>query len=332
MDISFLRTNFTTVISAVFLILILKTVTVALSASAFGQSLRSSIQTGLYLSQIGEFSFVLAVAGRAYGLITDDTYQIFLAASILTMILTPFMINASPSISLWLTSRPFSRKVEKTRMAVVREVQTRRSGHVIIVGFGMNGRNLARVLRESEVPYVILELNSNTVRKMKKMGEPIFYGDGTSIDILHKRGIDSAKALVIAISDAPATRRIVQIARKANPDLYIIVRTRYVSEVDHLLELGSNEVIPEEFETSIEIFSRVLDHYHIPRNVITGHIDNIRNDCYSVLRGVELPRKHLQNPPPEFVLKSGDILLFIGKEEDIDRAIEYVESGRITPT
>lgn len=377
LDALFLRTNLFTVITAVFVILILKIITVSLSASAFGQSPRNSIQTGLHLSQIGEFSFVLAVAGKANGLITEETYQIFLAASILTMILTPFMISASPSIALWFISRPLSRRFERMHRAMEKEGPIKRSDHVIVVGFGMNGRNLARVLRESEIPYVVLELNNNTVRKMKKQGEPIYYGDGASIDILHRLGIQTAKVLVIAISDATATRRIVQIARKANPDLYIVVRTRYVAEVDHLLELGANEVIPEEFETSIEIFSRVLDHYHIPGNVIKDHIDSIRKDCYSVLRGVELPKKHLaeryellkgietetylikdtagvagrslkdldlraatgvtiiaikrgdrihQNPPPDFVLKSGDVLLFIGRIEDIHRAIDYVEN------
>lgn len=376
-DALFLKTNLLMVITAVFVILILKIITVSLSASAFGQSLRNSIQTGLHLSQIGEFSFVLAEAGKANGLITEETYQIFLAASILTMILTPFMISASPSIALWFISMPLSRRFERMHKTAEREGPIRRLNHVIVVGFGMNGRNLARVLRESEIPYVVLELNNNTVRKMKKRGEPIYYGDGTSIDILHRLGIQAAKVLVIAISDAPATRRIVQIARKANPDLYIVVRTRYVAEVDHLLELGANEVIPEEFETSIEIFSRVIDHYHIPGNVIKEHIDSIRKDSYSVLRGVELPKKHLaeryellkgietetylikdtarvagrslkeldlraatgvtiiaikrgdrihQNPPPDFILKSGDVLLFIGRIEDIHRAIDYVES------
>ncbi len=209
------------------------------------------------------------------------------------------------------------------------------------------------------------------------MMEPIYYGDGTSIEILHKLGILSAKVLVVAISDAAATRRIVQIARKENPELHIIVRTQYVAEVDQLIDSGANEVIPEEFETSVEIFSRVLHHYHTPRNVISAHIENIRKDCYSVLRGIALPQKGLterqellkgmetetylirgtsgavglslrelnlrvetgatiiavkrkdmvhHNPSSDFVLKEGDILLFIGKKEDIDRAVGYMDS------
>ena len=164
---------------------------------------------------------------------------------------------------------------------------------MIIVGFGLNGRNLARVLKEAEIPYVVLEMNSDTVREMKKKGDPIYYGDGSSKEILHKMGIERARLLVIAISDPVSTRRIVAIARSENPDLYILVRTRYLIEVDDLKALGADEVIPEEFETSIEIFSRVLHRYNFPGNVIFDMIEKIRSDSYTALRNVELPKRNL---------------------------------------
>jgi CPA2 family monovalent cation:H+ antiporter-2 len=140
----------------------------------------------------------------------------------------------------------------------------------------------------------VLEFNNETVLKMKKRGEPIFYGDGTSPEILHKLGIEMARLLVVVISDPASTRRIVQIARKLNPRVYIIVRTRYTTEVEDLIKLGANEVIPEEFETSIEIFAKVLHHYQIPRNLITHQIEKIRSGSYEVLRRVGLPIKRLQ--------------------------------------
>ncbi|MEW6117808.1 MAG: cation:proton antiporter [Nitrospirota bacterium] len=380
MDVSFLTNNFPAIISVVGVILVLKFITAFAAASIIGQSLRGSLQTGTYLAQIGEFSFVLAVAGRAQGLITEDVYQVFLSASVLTMLLTPFVIGVSPAVLSWLVSKRFFKKMESARQRAERQdYPKRKKEHVIIVGFGINGRNLAKVLRKSGIPYVILEMNANTVKKMKKRGEPIYYGDGTSAEILHKLGIHAAKVLVVAISDAAATRRIVQIARHENPDLHIIVRTRYVTEVEDIERLGAHEVIPEEFETSIEVFSRVLHHYHVPRNVITEHIDAIRKDSYRLLRTLELPRKPLSerqdilkgieteaylvregaaagghsigelrfrtvtgctiiavqrkehvhhNPSPEFTLEPGDILLLVGRREDINRAIEYLESDR----
>jgi CPA2 family monovalent cation:H+ antiporter-2 len=250
---------------------------------------------------------------------------------------------------------------------------------VIIVGFGLNGRNLARTLRETGIHYVVLELNSDTVREEKKRKEPIYFGDGTSGEILHNLGIERARLLVVAISDPSSTRKIVAAARKANPSIHIVVRTRYLSEVEDLSYLGADEVIPEEFETSVEIFSRVLHHYGIPRNIITDRIEDIRNDGYKVLRTQELPKNAFkerqallseietetylikegsslaghsikeiqlrsktgatamavqregvihQNPDSHFILKEKDIVLLVGKKEDINRAIEYIESEK----
>lgn len=380
MNIEFLVANFAMVITVVFAVLILKTITGMVSAYIAGQPLRVSMQTGFYISQIGEFSFVLAVAGKAAGLLTEYAYQLFLSSSVMTMLFTPFIAGVSPYVSAWLVSKPMLKRLEQMKRGKEKEsYPAKKSGHVIIIGFGINGSNLARVLKESGISYVVLEMNANTVKRMKKKGEPIYYGDGTSTEILHKMGIHRASVLVIAISDAAATRRIVQIARHENPTLHIIVRTRYVAEVDDLIKLGANEAIPEEFETSIEMFSRVLHHYHIPRNVIAEHIDNIRKNSYSALRTVELPKKHLaeryeflkdietetylikkdshinghsikelhlraetgitiiavqrgdevhQNPSPDFILKTDDVLLLIGKRKDINSAIEYLESER----
>ncbi|BCB95443.1 sodium/hydrogen exchanger family/TrkA domain protein [Dissulfurispira thermophila] len=384
MDISFLKGNIVTVIGAVISIIVLKTIIAATASVLSGQPLRTSILSGFYLSQIGEFSFVLAIAGKNAGLLEEYGYQIFLSASVITMLLTPFIISISPRVSEYLIRVLPLRSFERIKRKRMREeFPSKRSEHVIIIGFGINGSNLAKVLKESGISYVVLEMNANTVKKMRKKGEPIYYGDGTSAEILHKMGIHKAKVLVVAISDAAATRRIVQIARQENRDIHIIVRTRYVIEVEDLLKLGANEVIPEEFETSIEIFSRVLHHYHVPRNVIAEHIDNIRKDSYSALRRVELPGRYLterheflkdietetylikegshisghsirelhlraetgatiiavqrgeevhQNPPPDFVFKSGDVILLIGKRKDINNAIEYLESERFLVT
>ncbi|MDP3296988.1 MAG: NAD-binding protein [Thermodesulfovibrionia bacterium] len=144
-----------------------------------------------------------------------------------------------------------------------------------------------------EIPYVVLEINSDTVRDMKEKGEPIYYGDGTSKEILYKLGVERAKLLVVAISDPASTRKITSIARHENAGLYIIVRTRYLAEVDDLKALGADEVIPEEFETSIEIFARVLHHYRFPHNVIMDIVDRIRSRNYTALRSVEIQKRHL---------------------------------------
>ena len=294
MNLKFLSENLITILFVVAIILLLKTLTGFLSVHWLGHPVRVSLQTGLHLAQIGEFSFVLAVAGKSAGLITENLYQLFLSASVCTMVLTPFILRASPRISSWMSSKKLLERLDRMKRKAEKEgFPSRREGHVIIIGFGLNGRNLAEVLKESSVPYVVLELNNDTVIQMKKKGEPIFYGDGTSPEILHKLGIATARMLVVAISDPASTRRIVQMARKENAKLYIIVRTRYTSEVEDLLKLGANEVIPEEFETSIEIFAKVLHHYQVPKNLLIEQIEKIRSGSYEVLRRVELPAKNL---------------------------------------
>jgi CPA2 family monovalent cation:H+ antiporter-2 len=293
MDAGFMTGNWQQITVTVALILGLKVITGVISVLATGIPLRTAVSAGLGLAQIGEFSFVLAVAGKTSGLISEEFYQIFLSSSVITMLITPFVIKAAPSMSAWIVSRRLLKKIDGLKKISEAVPPPKRQGHVIIIGFGLNGKNLARVLREAEIPYVVLEMNSDTVREMKKKGEPIYYGDGTSKEILHNLHIEKARLLVVAISDPASTRTIVSVARHEKPDIYIIVRTRYITEVDELVKLGANEVIPEEFETSVEIFSRVLYNYQMPRNVIEDHIGNVRRGSYSVLRTTELPAKNL---------------------------------------
>ncbi|MBC7901298.1 MAG: cation:proton antiporter [Saprospiraceae bacterium] len=249
--------------------------------------------TALGLAQIGEFSFILAKSGRNAELLPDSDYQSFLAASIISMIATPFLIGAAPRIGYFVQNWLKDGTTMEMDNSEEDDIHLTSSGglqqHVIIVGYGLNGRNLARVLRAVGVPYVILEVDAVVVRRAKDKGEKINFGDATRREVLAHAGIDNAWALVLAMSDPHAARRTVGQAHKLNEKLHIIVRTRYVSEITELYGLGANEVIPEEFETSIEIFSRVLHRYGISRNVIEGQIEKIRRQGYEMLRSPSLP-------------------------------------------
>ncbi len=252
---------------------------------------RVAMMAGLGLAQIGEFSFVLARPGRTANLLPDSDYQAFLAASIISMIATPFLIGFAPRIGYFFQSI-FGGK-EPISDEVAEDMHMTSSGglqqHVVIVGYGLNGRNLARVLRSVGVPYVILELNAEAVRKAKENGEKINFGDATRREVLLHAGIENAWALVLAMSDSTAARRTVDQARKLNDSVHIIVRTRYVAEITELFKLGANEIIPEEFETSIEIFSRVLRRYGFTRKVIEDQIAKIRRQGYEMLRSPAMP-------------------------------------------
>ena len=162
-------------------------------------------------------------------------------------------------------------------------------GHVIVVGYGLNGRNLSTVLRRVSISYVVLELNAELVRSASRAGEPVRYGDSTRREVLHAVNLQRARVLVLAISDPIAARRTVAVAREMDPDIHIIVRTRYMSELADLYKLGANQVIPEEFETSIEIFSRVLSEFGVARRTIHREIEEIRREGYQMLRMPSAP-------------------------------------------
>ncbi len=254
-----------------------------------GYSLRVSTMTALGLAQVGEFSFILAKAGLPQGLLSEMDYQQFLAASILSMIATPFLIKVAPRIGYALQSMFARGSLLEPSVTGFDPQEPDLRGHVIIVGYGLNGRNLAKVLRRTGVPYLVMELNAEAVREASDQGERIIYGDATRKEVLHHIRLDYARILVLAISDPIASRHTVSLARQMNPDIHIIVRTRYMSEMSDLRELGANEVIPEEFETSIEIFSRVLREYGIARHVIQRQVTAIRSEGYQMLRAPSLP-------------------------------------------
>jgi CPA2 family monovalent cation:H+ antiporter-2 len=262
-----------------------KTLAAAVGPAVMGYSGRVALLAGVAVSQIGEFSFVLAKEGRGAGLLPDGLYQQFLGVAVITMLVTPFLLQGGPALLDALEKHvQLDRLLPGFRPRDLAPVHEQVKDHVIISGYGLNGRNVAAALRSIHVPYLIVELNAQTVRKARAEGEPAFYGDATREEILRALGADRARMLVIAISDPAATRRMVRVARDINPGLHIIARTRYVVEIPELTRLGANVVIPEEFETSIEIFARVLAHYNVPRDEIERLVSEIRASHYQALR------------------------------------------------
>jgi monovalent cation:H+ antiporter-2, CPA2 family len=272
---------------AITLVLVGKTAVATLAAWVLGQPLRVALLAGTAIAQIGEFSFVLAGAGREAGLLTPSLYQLFLAAAVGTMALTPVLLWAGLRLAT-AAERLVPAHLAAGRRG--RELSSARhdqlTDHVIIVGYGLNGRNLARVLGRTGVPFVVLEMSPEAVRAERRRGRPIHYGDATRREVLEHAGIDAARILVIAISDPAATRAAVALARQLNPRVHILVRSRYVQEMEQLLALGTDEVVPEEFETSIEIFSRVLRRYLVPRDEIEQQVRAIRSEGYEMLRSM----------------------------------------------
>ena len=273
------------------MILVVKAIAGGAAAAILGFPRRIVIIVALALAQIGEFSFVLLRVGQSQGLLDRDLYQTLIAASILTMAATPLLIGLAPRLGVALGNwgKTASEEPEGLPARKLRR-------HVIVVGFGVNGRNLSRVLQAASIPYVIVELDADAVQHGLADKKPMLYGDATRREILEHAGIETAEVVVFAISDLEAVRRAIRLARELNPGVLIIVRTRLVGEIEDLHRSGANEVIAEEFETSIEIFTRVLEHYHIPRNVIRAETRALRGEGYRMLRSpaqTKLPQSFL---------------------------------------
>ena len=250
-----------------------------------GLSLRTAIITAFSLAQVGEFSFVLARSAMDLNLMDNAGYQTFLAASIMTMTLTPVFMAYAPHITskifkkYGISSRPEAEEMGEAAETI--------SNHIIIIGFGIGGKSLAHVAKESQIPYVISEMNPDTVTRFRAT-EPIRHGDASYPLVLEHLGVKTARVLAIMVTDPVGTRAIISNARALNPALHIVVRSRFLGEVQALIELGANDVISEEFETSIEVFARVLNHYLVPRQEIDKHICHIRDSNYDMLRKVDL--------------------------------------------
>ena len=271
-------------------LIILKTIIAGVVPAIMGFPLRTMVLVGLALGQVGEFSFILLQSGLDMHLIDVKMYQTLLGVSILTMVATPFIMASGNFLAAAMLKLPLSKRIKSGFAAQEMHDATQNADiqkdHLIIVGYGMNGRNVARAAKVAGIPYVILEMNPETVRNEKAKGEPIYYGDATQEEVLRHIKINGARVMVVAIPDPAATRRVVEVARTINPLVHIIARTRFFQEMAPLYELGASEVIPEEFETSVEIFTRVLLNYLVPREKIEHFIAEVRSDGYQMFRSL----------------------------------------------
>jgi len=281
-----------TVLVIIVAIVLIKSVVATAAALLLKFPAKPALISGLLLAQVGEFAFVLSHAGQKYGLLNTGQYQLFLAASVATMALTPFSLRfAEPLANRVVGWLPALLK-QGGNVTGVSHDRFPMDDHVVIVGFGVNGKNLARVLNGNGIRYIAIETNHHTVKAERKKGTRIIFGDASRPEILSHAMIEKARIVVIAISDATATRRIAAMARQMRPSIHLIVRTRYVAEMEPLFQLGVNDVVPEEFETSVEIFSRVLRTYMIPHDQIDHCIAEIRRDSYQMFRTVSRRHSH----------------------------------------
>jgi CPA2 family monovalent cation:H+ antiporter-2 len=255
--------------------------TVAGAVGVTGAGRRGLFMAGLGLAQIGELSFVLAEDAARRGILDAPGFGLFVSIAVPSMILTP------PLLAL---GRRWSGRGPQP--AAPDQGVARLVDHVIIAGFGINGRNVSHALRLLDVPHVVVDLNPHTVAEVQAQGGHALYGDARHAGVLDAAGIVHARALVAAIPDAASTREVVATAHKRHPALTILARTRYLREVEPLHGLGASEVIPEELETSIELTGRVLEIYGASRAVVEREKSALRAGHYGALRRRDPEPRH----------------------------------------
>jgi CPA2 family monovalent cation:H+ antiporter-2 len=289
-DITFLYEHIFIILGLTILTFFVKFIIVTISVRAIGQGFKEAFMVAFSIFQVGEFSLLLAKEGLKYDLLDPITYQYFLAISILTMTITPFVLKKREDIACGILNLPLPNKLNRkfgneSTPHVALDTEELKN-HLVIIGYGLNGRNLSKAAKSAKIPYSIIETNPETVKVESENGEPIMFGDAANDTVLEHVNIHKARVVVIAISNPEATKKIISAIRHITQNPYIIVRTRYLGEMEANLNLGANEVIPEEFETSIEIFTRVLDKYLVPKHAIEDFTTEVRSHNYEMFRNL----------------------------------------------
>lgn len=284
LDVGVLLANPVLIVALTAGVVVLKALCGGLATFALGFPLRTAVLVGLGLGQIGEFSFVLSKTGVDNGFLSGDLYQVFLAVSVLTIIATPFLTMAAPALAQRAARLPLRRlKIGPTSQDEALREKTW-ADHVVVVGYGVAGKQVVRAAARANIPYLIIEMNPQTIREARNHGEPIYYGDATQEAVLQHAGVQAARVAVVVISDPTATRRVIAAARALNPSLHVVARTQFINEIPDLIALGASEVIPDEFEASIRVFSRVLKKYLVSRQDIEKFAAEVRANGYHFLR------------------------------------------------
>jgi CPA2 family monovalent cation:H+ antiporter-2 len=259
-------------------ILVGKAVIVFAATALLRMPLRACVIAALSLAQVGEFSFILLYEVRGSGLLTSSLENNLFSAAILSMFITPFAMSFGPKLATglgrfsWL-KRHFA--IDSAEEAS--EIVCRMCDHVIVAGYGFAGSELAQVLHEKKMPYVIVDVNIENIIRAKERGQHAVYGDITSEEVLTQLGVEKARELVLLINDPIAAEQTVRMARVLAPRLFLTVRTTYLLDIESLKRAGADEVIPAEREAAVRVATQVLRRQLLEGSAVDRYAAKIRS-------------------------------------------------------
>ncbi len=287
LDLSFFAHNLLLVLGTVMLVIAIKAFVGGGTSFLLGHTFRGTIMVGVALAQIGEFSFILAKTGQDYNILSEYNYQLFLAVTIVTMAISPFLIMGAKPIANQLMKLPIPEFLVKGLFPLQEIEVPKLQNHIVFVGKDSRSLNLSRMACQLKLPYVSIVFDPASARARQAKGEMVVYGDALNEPILQKAYVETAEIVVVSIGDAITALGVIEQVRRLNKTAYIMVRSRHVSDIEDLYAMGADQVIPEEFETAIEMFERILKKLLIPKGKIEEAIEHIRDDNYGIFREKE---------------------------------------------
>lgn len=277
--------NFGLILVLVTLVMLGKAIIILPIVLKFGYSIKTAIITSLGINQIGEFSFVLALAGLQQGLITEKTYLLLLGTTAITLVLTPIWLNISPYLADKFTQVPlFAKYFSSVAQPKLLSIPESISGHVVVAGYGRVGQIIVNILQNQGYPILVIENSEAAIQRLRMQQIPYIFGDADSELVLEKAHLKNASALAIALPDPSSTRLLLQRALKIAPSLEVIVRSHYNNEIDLLTQMGAKEVVQPEFEAALELGAHLLTTLGEADEHIHSVIKNIRIDRYRSIR------------------------------------------------
>ncbi|MDX9728916.1 MAG: cation:proton antiporter [Bacteroidales bacterium] len=284
LDLGFVAEHPWLVLATVLLVILVKTAVAGFTAFALGHTFFGTVVVGLSLAQVGEFSFILATIGLTNEIITPYHYQLFLAVAITSMALSPFLIQASRPLARLILRLPLPPKMVNGLFPMKQVEIPEISNHTVLIGKDSRAINLASMLRSMELPFTSVVFDTDLARREMEKGSLTVFGDATFEPVLREAFVHTAELVVVSVGNLITALAIVEHTRMMNKHAHIIVRTRHVTDIEELYRLGANQVIPEEFETAIDFFERILGKYLIPRMDIERAIARTREDNYGTFR------------------------------------------------
>ena len=284
LDLDFVAAHPMLVFSTVLLVLVVKMLIAGATAFVLGHTFRGTIMVGFALCQVGEFSFILAQSGLNYQIIPEYYYQLFLAVAVISMSVTPLLILISHPVASMLLKFPVPKFWIEGLFPLTQIDIPEYKNHLIFIGKDPRALNLSKMAKYLNLPYISIVFDPGLVKRMQEKGETVIYGDAVNEPILEKAHVDTADVIVVSVGNLITSMSIIEKIRNQNPHAFVLVRAKDVSEIQELYKLGASQVIPEEFETSIDLFERVLKNRLVPQREINTVIAQIRDDHYGIFR------------------------------------------------